>query len=461
MHGRGGRAEGVRENISPNFLTLKGTRRSRCVPSSRPPCQLSLLGSAVRRLVLAPPAAPCPKRGRDPSRGAPLGTVPLGPCCPGAAGSGGCVAGLDAAAMGRGAPLGLRLLRAALLLLLFLCPAAGSTWMWLGIAAAGGPEKQGCTSPPLSRRQLDLCEQKPELVPAIREGARLGLQECRSQFRHERWDCRSPPAARRGTAAPAAPGHQLSSGTKETAFIYAVTSAGLVHSVTRSCSAGNVTECSCDLSLRHGGSASEGWHWGGCSDDIHYGMSFSRKFLDMPLKNLTGKSGSGLVVMNLHNNEAGRQAVAKLMSVDCRCHGVSGSCAVKTCWKTMSSFEKIGRFLKDKYENSIQISDRLKKKLRRKEKSQRKVPIGKEDLLYVNKSPNYCVEDQKLGIPGTQGRECNRTSQGPDGCNLLCCGRGYNTHVVRHVERCECKFVWCCYVRCRRCETMTDVHTCK
>ncbi|RMC10184.1 hypothetical protein DUI87_12984 [Hirundo rustica rustica] len=250
-------------------------------------------------------------------------------------------------------------------------------------------------------------------------------------------------------------------GTKETAFISAVTAAGLVHSVTRSCSAGNVTECSCDVTLRHGGSASEGWHWGGCSDDIHYGMSFSRKFLDAPVKNITGKSGSGLVAMNLHNNEAGRQAVAKLMSVDCRCHGVSGSCAVKTCWKTMSSFEKIGRFLKDKYENSIQISDRLKKKLRRKEKSQRKIPIGKEDLLYVNKSPNYCVEDQKLGIPGTQGRECNRTSQGPEGCNLLCCGRGYNTHVVRHVERCECKFVWCCYVRCRRCETMTDVHTCK
>ncbi|NWI07518.1 WNT16 protein, partial [Tichodroma muraria] len=250
-------------------------------------------------------------------------------------------------------------------------------------------------------------------------------------------------------------------GTKETAFISAVTAAGLVHSVTRSCSAGNVTECSCDVTLRHGGSASEGWHWGGCSDDIHYGMSFSRKFLDVPFKNITGKSGSGLVAMNLHNNEAGRQAVAKLMSVDCRCHGVSGSCAVKTCWKTMSSFEKIGRFLKDKYENSIQISDRLKKKLRRKEKSQRKIPIGKEDLLYVNKSPNYCVEDQKLGIPGTQGRECNRTSQGPEGCNLLCCGRGYNTHVVRHVERCECKFVWCCYVRCRRCETVTDVHTCK
>uniref|UniRef100_A0A8C6Z3Y9 Protein Wnt n=1 Tax=Nothoprocta perdicaria TaxID=30464 RepID=A0A8C6Z3Y9_NOTPE len=360
--------------------------------------------------------------------------------------------------MGRGAALGRAALLLPPLLLLPLCPgAAGGNWMWLGMA----PERPGCASPPLSSRQKELCKKRPELVGAIREGARLGLHECRSQFRHERWDCRPAPAPRRPGAPAAAFGHQLSSGTKESAFIHAVTAAGLVHSVTRACSAGNVTECSCDASLQSGGSASEGWHWGGCSDDIHYGMSFSRKFLDVPLKNVTGKSGSRLAVMNLHNNEAGRQAVAKLMSMDCRCHGVSGSCAVKTCWKTMSSFEKIGRFLKDKYENSIQISDRVKKKLRRKEKSQRKIPIQKEDLLYLNKSPNYCVEDHKLGIPGTQGRECNRTSEGPDGCNLLCCGRGYNTHVVRHVERCECKFVWCCYVRCRRCETMTDVHTCK
>eukprot|EP00071_Canis_lupus_P049323 XP_022282880.1 protein Wnt-16 [Canis lupus familiaris] len=248
-------------------------------------------------------------------------------------------------------------------------------------------------------------------------------------------------------------------GTKETAFIYAVMAAGLVHSVTRSCSAGNMTECSCDTTLQNGGSASEGWHWGGCSDDVQYGMWFSRKFLDFPIRNTTGKESKVLLAMNLHNNEAGRQAVAKLMSVDCRCHGVSGSCAVKTCWKTMSSFEKIGRLLKDKYENSIQISDKMQRKMRRRDKDQRRIPIRKDDLLYVNKSPNYCVEDKKLGIPGTRGRECNRTSQGAGGCNLLCCGRGYNTHVVRHVERCECKFIWCCYVRCRRCESPTATTT--
>lgn len=96
-------------------------------------------------------------------------------------------------------------------------------------------------------------------------------------------------------------------GTKETAFIYAVMAAGLVHSVTRSCSAGNMTECSCDTTLQNGGSASEGWHWGGCSDDVQYGMWFSRRFLDFPIRNTTGKESKVLLAMNLHNNEAGRQ----------------------------------------------------------------------------------------------------------------------------------------------------------
>ncbi|XP_075456051.1 protein Wnt-16 [Ascaphus truei] len=376
--------------------------------------------------------------------------------------------------MEKGAPFGLSHLCVLLTALVAIVPCSQGNWMWLGITSFGVPEKLGCANLPLSTRQKDLCKRKPYLLSSIREGARLGIQECRNQFKHERWNCSISPTIYTSSSsfslsaissslasAHSIFGYELNSGTKETAFISAVTAAGLIHSVTRSCSAGNMTECSCDTSLQNGGSASEGWHWGGCSDDLQYGMWFSRKFLDATYKNTTGKESDVLKAMHLQNNEAGRQAVAKLMTVDCRCHGVSGSCAVKTCWKSMSSFEKIGSYLKDKYENSIQISDRLKRKVRRKEKYHRKVPIRKEDLIYTNRSANYCVEDRKLGIPGTHGRECNRTSEGPAGCNLLCCGRGYNTHVVRHVERCECKFVWCCYVRCRRCESMTDVHTCK
>uniref|UniRef100_A0A3P8UGU5 Protein Wnt n=1 Tax=Amphiprion percula TaxID=161767 RepID=A0A3P8UGU5_AMPPE len=312
-------------------------------------------------------------------------------------------------------------------------------FLWLGVTSAGAPEKLSCSNPPLSARQRDLCRRKPFLLPSVQDGARLAVAECRSQFRHERWNCST-------SEEPPVFGHELTSGTKETAFIYAVMAAGLVHAVTRSCSQGNMTECGCDARLRGGSSAVEGWHWGGCSDHIQYGTWFS-------------PAAATLHTMNQHNSEAGRQAVDRTMSTDCRCHGISGSCAVKTCWRTMAAFERVGSYLKDRYLDSIQVSDRSRRKTRRKE--QRRLPVDKHQLIFLNKSPNYCLEDRRRGVAGTRGRRCNRTSSGPDGCNLLCCGRGYNTHVVRHVQRCECKFVWCCYVRCRRCESMNDMHTCK
>lgn len=97
------------------------------------------------------------------------------------------------------------------------------------------------------------------------------------------------------------------SGTKETAFIYAIMAAGLVHSVTRACSAGNMTECSCDSTLTGSGSQTEGWHWGGCSDDIAYGTWFSRRFIDHATKNASTQGDEAMLIMNQHNSEAGRQ----------------------------------------------------------------------------------------------------------------------------------------------------------
>ena len=50
------------------------------------------------------------------------------------------------------------------------------------------------------------------------------------------------------------------------------------------------------------------------------------------------------------------QAIATLMRMQCRCHGVSGSCELKTCWRTMPSFAQVGDYLKQKYENAVQVS---------------------------------------------------------------------------------------------------------
>ncbi|KAK0133008.1 Protein Wnt-16 [Merluccius polli] len=273
--------------------------------------------------------------------------------------------------------------------------------------------------------------------------------------------------------------------------------AGLVHSVTRACSQDSLAECGCDRSLQGQGSPGGGWQWGGCSDHTHYANWFSRQFLDGAAGNTSWPQGEShahaLLTVNQHNREAGRQAVDRTMMMDrsmflsqavdrtvmmdrsmflsqavdgtmltdCRCHGVSGSCAVKTCWRSMAPFERVGAVLKERFETSVEVLQRVagQQKVRRKDKVRRRVPVGRDQLVYFHKSPNYCLEDRRRGVPGTRGRHCSRTSRGPDGCNLLCCGRGYNTHVVRHVQRCDCKFVWCCYVRCSRCESMNDIHT--
>lgn len=65
------------------------------------------------------------------------------------------------------------------------------------------------------------------------------------------------------------------------------------------------------------------------------------------------------------------------------------------------------------------------------------------------------------GSAGTAGRLCDRTSRGMDGCEVMCCGRGYDTARVSRTTKCECKFHWCCAVHCRDCHQQVDVHTCK
>ena len=50
-------------------------------------------------------------------------------------------------------------------------------------------------------------------------------------------------------------------GSKETAFLYAITTAGVVHTVARACSSGNLTECNCDRFLCQMFHVFQIWHF--------------------------------------------------------------------------------------------------------------------------------------------------------------------------------------------------------
>ena len=95
---------------------------------------------------------------------------------------------------------------------------------------------------------------------------------------------------------------------KETAFVNAITEAGGVYEVNRSCSRGELKECNCARRERAATTPEKGFAWGGCSENVGYGMQFARTFIDS-----REYQQDPPALMNLHNNKVGRR-------VSCRCN---------------------------------------------------------------------------------------------------------------------------------------------
>ncbi|KAK3104218.1 hypothetical protein FSP39_025392 [Pinctada imbricata] len=310
--------------------------------------------------------------------------------------------------------------------------------------------------PGLTPRQRGICRKRPNSIVTVGEGIQMGMNECQYQFRNFRWNCSSfgEENSMFGIT------HKVDS--KEAAFAYAISSAGVTYSIVQACSQGKLKRCSCDQSKKKGRLAPRGWRWGGCSADIKHGLKFSRQFLDAREIRQNKRS-----LMNKHNNRAGRKAVKVNMETECKCHGVSGSCTLKTCWTTLPKFRKIGDHLIKKYNKAKLVQpfnggrNRRPVYLTLKRSRHSHAKPRKSDLVYLEKSPNYCDFDPRTGSLGTVGRKCNRTSSGTDGCDLMCCGRGYNTHQYTKTWQCNCKFHWCCYVHCNKCSERTEEYACK
>uniref|UniRef100_A0A1I7WE71 Protein Wnt n=1 Tax=Heterorhabditis bacteriophora TaxID=37862 RepID=A0A1I7WE71_HETBA len=166
--------------------------------------------------------------------------------------------------------------------------------------------------PGLSSRQKELCTRYPEAMKYL--GLRIAINECQQAFRNQIWNC-TLTARGVGTA-------PLKIASKESAFVYAISSAGVSHALAKAC------------------------------------VTAKYKTLNSIFQVLSFRA-----LMNLHNNRVGRRLLASRMGKECKCHG-----AVKN------------------------------------------------DLVFLDASPNYCNVD-------TRGRDCG------DNCRKICCGRGWHTEI--------------------------------
>lgn len=114
------------------------------------------------------------------------------------------------------------------------------------------------------------------------------------------------------------------------------------------------------------------------------------------------------------------------MQIRCKCHGMSGSCQLKTCWKSAPDFRVVGKVLKQLFRKAVLVDQsnmgngspliiakssnkhksqsrnvgRLPRKIARKHKKVVDLQKMENSLFYYQRSPNFCDKDVSSDIQG-------------------------------------------------------------
>lgn len=286
-----------------------------------------------------------------------------------------------------------------------------------------------------SNRQTKICAHKPALADVLRAAKVQSVSACEETFRYDRWNCSLVFNKKTKRSI-------FNKIFRETAFIYALVSASMTHAIAKACASGDLTKCTCLGTFRKNATH---WKGSGCGDDFKYGKKLTRNFLEFKH---AGNDHIGEILKQ--DIKIGMDSIGEQLREVCKCHGFSGSCTTKTCWKRLGPFNSAMGLLKKHYHRAIKrkiVNYTTKRAIA--PKVRRRLNLDKKNLVYLQKTPNLCLS--------TQGRVCKDRHN----CATLCCGRGYNTSKELVSSRCKCRMVNCCFVQCDTCTQEVDVYTCK
>ncbi|KAI6227305.1 Protein Wnt-4 [Aphelenchoides fujianensis] len=285
----------------------------------------------------------------------------------------------------------------AVLLASFFIHSVGGYWPLLQLATTHIPASNyfDCRLlPGLSRKQHEICKHNRHAVRAAASGLREAIDECKLQFASEKWNC----TTKRGHDAAA-----LQVASRESAYVYALTAGAVSRAVAKACALGQIPDCQCGDRPQQ---SSKNFIWAGCSDNVRYGNWFSRRFMDTTEK----QRMDGRALMNLHNNRV--------------------------------------TVLPEKSELILKPSS---------SRTERSTEASKAELVFLEKSPDFCAINSRKHLPGSSGRECFSEEK----CHDLCCGRGWTVEHQWKNEPCRCKFEWCCEVKCQQCTKLVQRRFCR
>ncbi|KAL1492042.1 hypothetical protein ABEB36_012544 [Hypothenemus hampei] len=305
----------------------------------------------------------------------------------------------------------------------------------------------------------------PAIMKVVQAGSLLALEHCQSSFRWDKWNCPKDDFEDKSNK-------RLN---REFAYIQAIFAAGIVHKITKHCSKGELPNCGCNPKMQSSvaeyvtENKNSTWSWGGCSDDITFGNRVAKELLEQPLN----YSKHSFVANN--NYRVGRDVVKHSLRKKCRCHGVSGSCSLQTCWLQQVPFHEIARKLKERYQKAHRLNEESvemwvagSNSVKREESQNADQLTPKNGLVYLEDSPNYCFANDTYNWPGTEGRACSK-SKHPNlskaerlSCKTLCksCGHQVKKATRTVKTRCNCSFEYCCTVKCDTCTEIQEDYYC-
>uniref|UniRef100_T1JL28 Protein Wnt n=1 Tax=Strigamia maritima TaxID=126957 RepID=T1JL28_STRMM len=244
-----------------------------------------------------------------------------------------------------------------------------------------------CKSLGLRGRQLKNCNSSLNVSRALTKALRMSRRECAHLFRFDRWKCDYNENYRI---------RLIKKDFKESAFLFALSAASLVHSVARACSKKAFSKrCNCyeppspnrrRMNILNGI----------CGDNLPFAVKYVKRFLQ-----LQQHAHSDVIK---HNVKVGIKAVVDSNITRIECPPIvygQQSCPddQKLVKLKLAPFRTVSKLLKRYYKRAVMVTNNNKKGVGLEH-------ISDTRLVFGSKSPDFCTRSQFS--PGVKGRICKK-----------------------------------------------------